>query len=313
MRELKRAKVLSSTAGAELGGSSSDLGGSSSLASSDPSTFTPPESSSSLPSTSSAPGSSSSDPRSSTTSQHGDHSANEDENGEHSESENERDLSDSSSDDDDSPFDDKMAQDIFDDWVVSLPLTGRKMLAVMLMETVQKRFNVKSTAAALEAAWITGFNEKTVRKYRKEFFENRGKFKDEARGKYKRFCLFNDESLRLQASMWVREHAVKKGAPNMVARSFCQWVNNELLPSSDLPPNLPRSIAVITTTRWLCRLGFRPTSHKKGTYVDGHEREDVVAYRKEFLDEMKSLRDSHLPPPPPSDERALTPPSVNLP
>ena len=192
-------------------------------------------------------------------------------------------------------------------WVVSLPLSGRKMLAVMLMETVQKRLNVKSTAAALEAAWITGFNEKTVRKYRKEFFENRGKFKDEARGKYKRFCLFNDESLRLQASMWVREHAVKKGAPNMVARSFCQWVN-ELLPSSDLPPNLPRSIAVITATRWLCRLGFCPTSHKKGTYVDSHEREDFVTYRKEFLDEMKSLRDSHLPPPPPSDERALTPP-----
>lgn len=182
------------------------------------------------------------------------------------------------------------------------------MLAVMLMETVQKRFHVKSTAAALEAAWITGFNEKTVRKYRKEFFENRGRFKDEARGKYKRFCLFNDESLRLQASMWIRENAVKKGAPNLVARSFCQWVNNELLPSSDLPPNLPRSITVRTANRWLHRLGFRPTSHKKGAYVDGHERDDVVAHRKKFLNEMKSLRESHLHPPPPSDERALTPP-----
>ena len=133
------------------------------------------------------------------------------------------------------------------------------------METVQKRFNVKSTAAALEAAWITGFNEKTVRKYRKEFFENRGKFKDEARGKYKRFCLFNDEYLRLQVSMWVRENAVKKGAPNMVARSFCQWVNYKMLPSSDLPPNLPRSIAVITATP------FGISSNKPQEYVDGHE------------------------------------------
>lgn len=213
MRELKRAKLLSSSASAELRGSSSDLdvtGGSLSLASTNPSTSTAPTSSSSLPSTSSAPGTSLSDPRSSLNSQHGDRSVDKEENSEHSESENERDLSGSSSNDADSPFDNNMAQDIFDDWVVSLPLTERKMLAVMLMETVQKRFNIKSTAAALEAAWITGFNEKTVRKYRKEFFENRGKFKDEARGKYKRFCLFNEEALCLQASMWIRENAVKK-------------------------------------------------------------------------------------------------------
>ena len=49
-------------------------------------------------------------------------------------------------------------------------------------------------------------------------------------------------------------------------------------------------------------------SHKKGAYVDGHERDDVVTYRRKFLDEMKSLWETHLPPPPPSDERAATPP-----
>ena len=108
-------------------------------------------------------------------------------------SENERDPSGLS--DDDSDFDDKKAQGVFDDWVVSLPLNSRRMLAVMLMETLQKRFKIGSTAAALEAAWMTGFNEKMVRGYRKEFFERRGKLKDEGRGKYKRFCLFNDESL----------------------------------------------------------------------------------------------------------------------
>ena len=69
------------------------------------------------------------------------------------------------------------------------------------METLQKCFKIGSTAAALEVAWMTGFNEKTVRGYRKEFFEHQGIFRDEARGKYKRFCLFNDEALRLQARM----------------------------------------------------------------------------------------------------------------
>ena len=84
-------------------------------------------------------------------------------------------------------------------------------------------------------------------------------------------------------------------------------MNNELLPSSDLSPNLSRSITVTTATTWLHRLGFRPTSHKKGAYIDSHEREDVIGHRKKFLNETKSVRDSHLPPPPPSDERALTP------
>ena len=62
----------------------------------------------------------------------------------------------------------------------------RKIFSVLLMETLQKRFNIKAIAAALEAAWITGFNEKTIRYYNKEFMENRGKFKEERLGKYKR-------------------------------------------------------------------------------------------------------------------------------
>ena len=78
-----------------------------------------------------------------------------------SESENERDTSGESENETD--FDDEKAQKVFDDWVISLPLVDRKMLAVLIMETIQKRTPLKSTAAALEAAWITGFNEKTIR------------------------------------------------------------------------------------------------------------------------------------------------------
>lgn len=95
----------------------------------------------------------------------------------------------------------------------------------------------------------------------------------------------------------------------MVAREFCLRVNNKRLPSSNFSPNLPRSISVRIATTWLRRLGFQPTSQKKGAYVDGHERDDVVAQRKQFLDELKSLRELHLPPPPPCDERVTTPPS----
>ena len=161
--------------------------------------------------------------------------------------------------------------------MVSLPAYSRKMFSVLLTETLMNRLKMKSTAAALEAASATGLNEKTVRKYRKEFYENKGSFKDEKRGKYMHHCLLNDENLRLEAAMFIREHGYRKGEANLNAKLFCQWVNNELLPSSNLAPNMPRSISVRTATRWLHRLGFRKIGHKKGAYVDGHEREDVVA------------------------------------
>ena len=93
----------------------------------------------------------------------------------------------------------------------------------------------------------------------------------------------------------------------MTAASFCQWVNTELLPSTTLPANYPRSISLRTATRWLHRLGFRPLGHKKGAYVDGHEREDVVAYRKDYLKVMHDLYSTHNPAPPCSDQQAPIP------
>ena len=59
----------------------------------------------------------------------------------------------------------------------------------------------------------------------------------------------------------------------MTAASFCQWVNETLLVQHNLDTNLPRRISVRTATQWLHHLGLRPQSHKKGAYVDGHERE----------------------------------------
>lgn len=205
-------------------------------------------------------------------------------------------------------FDNQAAQNSFDDFMISLPKLVRKTLAVALMFYFQTRQLKSVKAAALEAAYITGFNEKTIRLYRNDYFENKGQFSETNSGKYKRTSLLNDENLRLEAAMHVRENAHKKGSPNMTAASFCAWVNNDLLPSTTLPPNYPRLISVRTATRWLHRLSYRPTSHKKEAYVDGHERQDVVAYRVKYLKELDNLRSSHLPPPPCSDERAATPP-----
>ncbi|KAJ7118185.1 hypothetical protein C8R44DRAFT_625831, partial [Mycena epipterygia] len=44
-----------------------------------------------------------------------------------------------------------------------------------------------------------------------------------------------------------------------------------------------RSISVWTARRWLKNLDWQFGHRKNGMYVDGHEREDVVAYRTAFV------------------------------
>jgi len=38
-------------------------------------------------------------------------------------------------------------------------------------------------------------------------------------------------------------------------------------------------ISRTTTYNWLLRLGFYKLEMKKGVYVNGHKREDVIAYK----------------------------------
>ena len=36
-------------------------------------------------------------------------------------------------------------------------------------------------------------------------------------------------------------------------------------------------------------LGFKQVNHTKGVYFDGHERDDVVAYHKTFVNKLSEL------------------------
>ena len=64
--------------------------------------------------------------------------------------------------------DQQRAQEIFDDWMVSLRLDQRWMLVVILMESFKcrQRMNVKD--ATQKAGLIVGFSEKTVRRHRND-------------------------------------------------------------------------------------------------------------------------------------------------
>lgn len=206
------------------------------------------------------------------------------------------------SDPEDEFFTNEMAQERFDDFMVALPFSTRQMLGVALMENYRNRESMNVKDAAQEAASFVGFHLTTIQRYRNDFFWNKGKFNERKQGKYDRITVYRDETLNHEAAQWVREHAFVKGQPNMTAQSFTAYVNDTLLPSSFLPPNFPRQISLRTAIRWLHYLGFKPRNHKKGVYIDGHEREDVVKYRKTYLKTMEDLRKTHKPPPPCADE-----------
>ena len=135
------------------------------------------------------------------------------------------------------------------------------------------------------------------RPWKKQFTENGGAFPELEVTARKHNVLRDDEELCERARKWVREHSHVKGQPNIKSIDFCHWVNNELLPNVHLAPGFPRQISHTTALKWLEELGFKYLDYSKGTYVDGHEREDVVAYRKKYLSDLsQKLRTLHQSP-----------------
>jgi len=67
-------------------------------------------------------------------------------------------------------------------------------------------------------------------------------------------------------------------------------------------PGIPAKISLNTACRWLHKLGFQPSSTRKGVYIDGHERTDVIEYRTLYLRRLEILSSTHAPPPLCTDE-----------
>lgn len=91
----------------------------------------------------------------------------------------------------------------------------------------------------------------------------------------------HDEAVRSHVQQFLRSVPTGKVTSNALAKH----VNGVIFPELGITPAKPVSIR--TSRRWLIKLGWRHTRVKKGVYMDGHEREDVIAYRNEvFLPAM---------------------------
>ena len=103
--------------------------------------------------------------------------------------------------------------------------------------------------------------------------------------------IIHNEDFKLAARSFVRENAYRKGEPNMTVQTFKDWIKS----TYDL------DVCHETARLYLKRLGFNQVDHQKGVFFDGHEREDLVLYRRELMDKLeefdKKTISPHLPPP----------------
>ena len=141
-------------------------------------------------------------------------------------------------------------------------------LTIVLHHLLVNTLHFPLTRAAQLIAELIGKSDRTVRDWRATFLANSGSFPETLQGRYQRTgILWQNEELNKKASTFVRAN-----------KAVARWVNEDLLPNHALEPGYPRKISQETARKWLHELGFCVLDSKKGTYVDGHERQDVTDY-----------------------------------
>lgn len=99
----------------------------------------------------------------------------------------------------------------------------------------------------------------------------------EKRGGDRGRSLFNDERVQVAS----RTYLSSLSSGEVTPKQFVRALNQQILPS--LGYRLKKDLSVRTARRWLVKLGWRHVRTRKGVYMDGHERDDVVKYRKEVF------------------------------
>jgi hypothetical protein len=83
----------------------------------------------------------------------------------------------------------------------------------------------------------------------------------------------------------VRTYLASQALGSVSPRTFCQHVNEVVLPAL----GIEGAISERTAQRWLkFKLGYESKEAKKGIYVDGHERPDVISERIDFIDQISN-------------------------
>jgi len=108
--------------------------------------------------------------------------------------------------------------------------------------------------------------------------ENRGGFRTSR-------SLLSNANVKARCLLWLKAQKAGEVTPHR----FIDALTTEILPSCDII--LDKPLSERTARRWLNKLGWRLTMLKKGVYMDGHDRPDVIEYRQNvFLPAMEAYQ-----------------------
>jgi hypothetical protein len=86
---------------------------------------------------------------------------------------------------------------------------------------------------------------------------------------------------------------LRQGALNFLSNTESRLItvqNFQLYLRSKWPQHIKSNgVAHATAVQWLAKLGYFPAKLGKDTYVDGHERADVVEHRTQFIKDMEEF------------------------
>ena len=181
------------------------------------------------------------------------------------------------------------AKDVYSEWIRNLERDDQMMLSTFLMDLLINNFAFKVLESSKIVAKVVNKTERTIRSWKGKFYMHCGSFGPLRKGKYSRSSILDEEDIREKSLAWLRSKAYSKSGTRLSAKIFQLYVNDELLPTADLPGNYCKSISLRTAYRWLAFQGFHYKKDQKGAYVDGNEREDVVTYRNQFIRKIDIL------------------------
>src|SRR3989440_2823372 len=133
-----------------------------------------------------------------------------------------------------------------------------------------------------QAVWNKGdYTARCIRKWGDHFIKT-GELLIHRQGKHTKLeSLLSDEDFKEECQVWLRQEKPESRTPG----------NLKLYIEGTVFPKLTGHIKKDTISEKTCRnymylWGYKYDERKKGVYYDGHERPDVVKYRKEWLKRM---------------------------
>jgi hypothetical protein len=111
-------------------------------------------------------------------------------------------------------------------------------------------------------------------------FVQEGKLPFHSYGYTRQTALEDDDVLQM-----IQDELNEKAKGGFIkAEDVCEIVASEKIQGLFLRQGIHKpSISKTAAQRWLAKLKWRYSKKKNGMYIDGHERDDVVAYRQAFV------------------------------